>query len=112
MPESIDNALGNHTRIILMVCDPIERAEVDYFEVTHGLDTRHNEWRQKIEAVGAKDFSTYAKLYIAYLKAIMANPSQIENINSYEEFVENVAQIRPGLIFTVCESYRMTDLVT
>ena len=51
VPESIDHALGNHTRIILMVCDPIERAQVDYFEITSGVDNRHNEWRQKIEAV-------------------------------------------------------------
>ena len=28
----------------------------------------------------------------------MANPSQIENINSYEDFVENIATIRPGMV--------------
>ena len=98
VPESIDNALGNHTRIILMVCDPIERAQVDYFEITSGVDNRHNEWRQKIEAVGVKTFDDFTTLYIKYLKAIMANPSQIENINSYEDFVENIATIRPGMV--------------
>ena len=98
VPESIDHALGNHTRIILMVCDPIERAQVDYFEITSGVDNRHNEWRQKIEAVGVKTFDDFTTLYIKYLKAIMANPSQIENINSYEDFVENIATIRPGMV--------------
>lgn len=81
-----------------MVCDPIERAQVDYYEITSGIDNRHNEWRQKIEAVGVKTFDDFTTLYIKYLKAIMANPSQIENINSYEDFVENIATIRPGMV--------------
>ena len=81
-----------------MVCDPIERAEVDYHEIVNGIDTRHNEWRQKLKSVGesASTFSKFAALYVKYLRAIMANPAQAEGINTYEEFVENIANIRPG----------------
>ena len=84
-----------------MVCDPIERAQVDYHEIMSGIDTRHNEWHQKLNAVGesASTFSKFANLYVKYLRAIMANPAQAEGINTYEEFVENIANIRPGEIF-------------
>ena len=82
-----------------MVCDPIERAQVDYHEIMSGIDTRHNEWRQKLNAVGesASTFDKFAALYVKYLRAIMANPAQAEGINTYEEFVENIATIRPGM---------------
>ena len=81
-----------------MVCDPIERAQVDYHEIMSGIDTRHNEWKLKLSAVGesASTFDKFAALYVKYLRAIMANPAQAEGINTYEEFVENIATIRPG----------------
>ena len=95
LPDRIDSQLGNHTRIILMVCDPIERAMVEFTEIKNGNDHYHNEWRQKMEAVNVGDFANYANLYMKYLTAVMGNPTQIDGIQSYEDFVDNIATIRP-----------------
>ena len=74
MPERIDEALGNRTRIILMVCDPIERAMVEFTQIQNGNDHFHNDWRQKMAAVNVGDFGNYASLYQKYLAAVMTNP--------------------------------------
>ena len=37
----------------------------------------------------------------------MANPSQVEGINSYEEFVEQIGTIRPGKF--LAEKYLLID---
>ena len=89
------SALGNHTRIILMVCDPIERAQLEFEEIQNGRDFDHNEWGQKMEAVNVGDFPNYANLYMKYLSAVMSNPAQIDGIKNYEEFVDNISHIRP-----------------
>jgi len=48
----IDELPNNQTRIIMMVCDPIERAELEFFEIFNNLDTNHADWKEKIDAVG------------------------------------------------------------
>ena len=48
-----------------------------------------------MEAVNVGDFANYADLYMKYLTAVMSNPSQIDGIQSYEDFVDNIATIRP-----------------
>ena len=48
----IDEFPNNQTRIIMMVCDPIERAELEFFEIFNNLDTNHADWKAKIDAVG------------------------------------------------------------
>ena len=36
----------------MMVCDPIERAELEFFEIFNNLDTNHADWKAKIDAIG------------------------------------------------------------
>ena len=36
----------------MMVCDPIERAELEFFEIYNNLDTNHADWKAKLDAVG------------------------------------------------------------
>lgn len=78
-----------------MVCDPIERAQLEFEEIQNGRDFDHNEWGQKMEAVNVGDFPNYANLYMKYLSAVMSNPAQIDGIKNYEEFVDNISHIRP-----------------
>jgi len=95
----IDELPNNQTRIIMMVCDPIERAELEFFEIFNNLDTNHADWKAKIDAVGdiITDFPSFADLYTKFLSTIRDNPSEVSKygVRDFEDLIANIQTIRP-----------------